>query len=354
MLILQDPTDPNSTYLLESIFEACESATKVAGAFAFASLPGIRLVTQGTAFQAILENHEVDLVVGIDAVTNNAALDELLRVGQSRPNFQVRAFLNPRNDVIFHPKFCWTKRAETGILIAGSGNLTESGLLGNWEAYSLETLASEQLTDLENAWNAWTERHEPYLRPLDDPEVRSIATNNQVLAIEGDLPTLAAEPSTRDPQVDEPEQVLIAEIPRSGNRWKQANFRKADYEQFFGARVGVRRLVVFRHVGSDGTLSPYEHDRPSVEVASQNYRFELDAASGLPYPDEGRPIGVFIRRATRTFWYHLLMPGDLEYDNVIDILDESANDTDVRRLRMSLAELRRRWPTSPFWHAEGQ
>ena len=106
MIVIQDPADPNSTYLLESLLDACGSANKFTGAFAFASSAGVRLVTGSDEFTEIAENHEVDLVVGIDAVTNNAALDELANVSRRYPNFRVRAFLNPRGAVIFHPKFC--------------------------------------------------------------------------------------------------------------------------------------------------------------------------------------------------------------------------------------------------------
>jgi len=57
------------------------------------------------------------------------------------------------------------------------------------------------------------------------------------------------------------------------------------------------------------SLSDIEN-RQSVSVKSKNYRFELDAASGLDYPTNGRPIGVFIKVSTRIFMYHLFMPSD--------------------------------------------
>ncbi len=360
VLIFQDPMDPRSRYLLESLLDACGSARKVAGAFAFASSAGVRLVTQDTSFREVAENHEIDLIVGVDAVTNNEALDSLLEASSGNQDFRVRAFLNPRNDVIFHPKVCWTKKNDTGVVITGSGNLTEAGLLGNWEAYSLETLNRQQLIEVESTWEDWLERHDEWLRPLDDKEVRNRASQNTVMAQQGDLPTLQTRPETsEDERKSETDSqthpldgspVLVAEIPKSKDRWKQANFLKNDYENFFGARVGERRLVMFRHVEQNGKLSPYTHNRRSVEVKSHNYRFELDAATGLPYPQDGRPIGVFIRIATRTFLYHLLMPSDQEYPNVVRILDESDDNSSVRRFRMTALQLRQSWPTAPFWN----
>lgn len=353
MLIMQDPTNPDSTYLLESLLDACTSATKLAGAFAYATASGVRLLTSSDVFKTLIDNHEVDLIVGVDGVTNNVALDCLSEAAAGHDNFRVRAFLNPRNDVIFHPKFCWTKNDDSGSVIVGSGNLTEAGLLGNWEAYSCEQVDLERLGEVESVWNEWAARHEYCLKPLDDDEVRSRATQNTVMARQGDLPTLSTAPA--DDLAEEvesshpldPSAVLIAELPK--NRPGQADVGKPAYENFFGARVGEQRLVMFRHVEANGELSPYSHTRRGVEVSSHNYRFELAAASQLTYPKNGRPIVVFVRIATRTFLYHLLMPSNAEYANVLQILDDRDAESSVRRIYMNAAELRILWPTGPFW-----
>lgn len=359
MLVIQDPTNEQSTYLLESLLDAFRSAEKVAGAFAFASSAGVRLFTEDDAFAEVARQHPIDLVVGIDAVTNNRALDSLTAVASRYPNVQARAFLNPRPEALFHPKFCWTKNHDGGHLITGSGNLTEAGLLGNWEAYSVEQLNAAEITAVESAWNGWTTRHHGSLLPLDNPDVRRLATANHILAPEGDLPTLVAPPTPPTPE-EEPENlqlmpntadVLVAEIPQSGDRWKQANFHQEDYVDFFGVQEGVARLTVFRHVNSDGTMADYERNRPPVTVKSRNFRFELDAASGLPYPTNGRPIGVFVRVATRTFFYRLMLPDDPEYGVVLSLLERRAGPParEMRAERMSVADLRREWPNSPFW-----
>lgn len=76
------------------------------------------------------------------------------------------------------------------------------------------------------------------------------------MAREGDLPMLIA-PGAAGAATGEPDTtqlmpstavVLIAEIPQSGDRWKQANFDLDNYRNFFGAREGQQRLLVFRHV----------------------------------------------------------------------------------------------------------
>lgn len=182
MLVFQDPTNEQSTYLLESLLDAFQSADKVAGAFAFASAAGVRLFTEDAAFQEVARNHSVDLVIGIDAVTNVRALDSLLDAASGHPRFTVRAFLNPRPGALFHPKFCWCRTREGCQLITGSGNLTEGGLLGNWEAYSVEELNSPGIAAVESAWNNWTAKHHASLLPPDNTDVRRRVRPRTVMA----------------------------------------------------------------------------------------------------------------------------------------------------------------------------
>lgn len=81
---------------------------------------------------------------------------------------------------------------------------------------------------------------------------------------------------------------------------------------------------MLRSLNEDTSLSDIEV-RPSVSVKSQNYRFELDAASGLLYPVNGKPIGIFIQLTTRMFLYHLFMPNHALYAEITDWM--SANWT---------------------------
>lgn len=393
MLILQDPTNEQGPYLLESLTEAFQSATQINGIFAYASGSGIQLLTEDEAFQRIAKTGKVDLIVGTDAITTVRALDTLANVARQYPKMTARAFLNPLTDRIFHPKFCFTKRPKGGCLVVGSGNLTEGGLLGNWEAYSVEELSDGSFAKMQSLWNEWTEKHDERLLSLDNPQVRERVAANSVLAREGDLPTLVAgriragrhpvaaaaaaarakvgkrakrkvaavagvvatEPEPEDIQlIPNDATVLIAEIPQSGNRWKQANFDLDNYRNFFGAKPdAANRLVIFRHVNADGSVADYERNRPPVTVKSRNFRFELAAASGIPYPKKGRPIGVFIRMVGRTFFYRLLLPKDPEYATVSAILGQVAGplrrEDSMRRGRTTVERLRKEWPNSPFW-----
>jgi hypothetical protein len=144
--------------------------------------------------------------------------------------------------------------------------------------------------------------------------------------------------------------VLVAEIPKSGDRWNQANFDVGTYENYFGARVGTQRRIILQHISDSGQLASLE-SRPSVEVASQNYRFELAAAAGIIYPSNGRPIGVFIRQHNGVFIYRLILPSDSSYAKVRLILDsEWTGRTDrMRRVVTTAARLATYWPDAPFW-----
>ena len=357
MFVIQDPTNEQSHYLLESLLDAFHEAEKVAGAFAYASSAGVHLLTEDNAFQEVARNHSVDLVVGIDAVTNDRALDSLTQVCEEYPNVQVRAFFNPRPEALFHPKFCWTKNRNGGHLITGSGNLTEAGLLGNWEAYSVQQLDESGTALVESTWNNWTANHQASLLPLDDADVRNRASANNILAREGDLPTLVATPTPPAPE-EEPVTtqlmpptavVLVAELPK--NRPGQANFHLDDYVNYFGVQKRIARLVIFRHVNADGTMDEYERDRRAVIAKSGNFRFELAASSRVAYPNHGRPIAVFVRMGPRTFLYRYLLPEDPEYLTVTGLLEQRAGTASrpMRAVRMTVAELRQEWPNSPFW-----
>ena len=92
--------------------------------------------------------------------------------------------------------------------------------------------------------------------------------------------------------------------------------------------------------------------RPSVDVKSRNYRIELGLASGLDYPENGRPIGLFLRIGLRQFRYRLLMPDDAMYGDVHDFLaDRTLNLTrwtgregQMKRFRIEREELSQSLP----------
>lgn len=360
--VIQDPDDSDGIYLVEALLEACQDASRGGGAFAFATAAGAKLFLEDETFLAFAVEHSFDLIVGIDAITNNEALNAITSAARGAPGLNVYVFLHERQDSLFHPKFCWFRTPLGGRLVVGSGNLTIGGLRANWEAFSVISLKKSEAKELENTWVRWIETHSALLLDPTDPRVTARASRNTgwVRLVRSDDSTdgtvttgnETANGERATGPVRESQSVLVAEIPKSGDRWNQANFDLHTYEQFFGAKVGTQRRIVLQHVNADGTLAEAEN-RPSVAVRSHNYRFELEAASGLSYPRTRRPIGVFVRVATRTFRYRLLMPSDPHYAIARAFLDKewTGASNRMRRVCVKVNELRHAWPSAALWRA---
>jgi hypothetical protein len=344
---LQDPQWPDSAYLLEEILGECEGATSGVGAFAFASAAGVNLLLGDPQFSNYLAHHPFELVVGVDAITDTDALDAVHERSVAHPSLKVRVFLGTTSGSLFHPKVCWFRRKSGGVCLVGSGNLTAGGLRGNCESFAVVKLGLMQMQALDRMWASWSDFHNSELLPLNDARVRKQASENarqprllpeqesDILVEQGKGKTVVG------PAPRESAEVLIAEIPRGGSRWNQANFDLGTFRNFFGASPGHTQRILLTHVDVAGHLGSQEI-RPSVAVKSYNYRFELDAASGLEYPAKGRPVTIFVKVATRTFRYRLLMPGTQGYREVSDYLKTHAarEANRVRRLLTSVRALR--------------
>ncbi|MEK3933023.1 phospholipase D family protein [Bacillus sp. FSL R7-0642] len=401
MFYIQDGRFSQSLTTHEAILTAATSTQNIGsygvGVFAFATSGGASLVFEDQVLSNFLSNNRFTLIVGVDDITNTNTLDKLQELRNLyQPNLEVKVFFHNDSGSLFHPKFVWFKIDGEIRLITGSGNLTEKGLRRNREAFTISNLANNELRDFEEYWNLWFSENNGNLRDLDDEEVLRKAAQNATrfvrsrrLEIELEVeeenissetannppitepvneevapPELVDENSSFVPEILENEdyeawtiednpEVLVAEIPNSGDRWKQANFNRAVFEGFFGGEAGVNeeRRILLRHVGTTGTLEELEV-RPTVSVRSQNYRVELNAAGGLDYPaGDNRPIGVFIKVATRSFIYLLVMPGDVNYNEVLTYLNNSqlrvANR--MRRYLTDVEELRENCPNLSFW-----
>jgi HKD family nuclease len=362
-LSFQDPNDPDGLYLVEALLEACQKATRGGAAFAFATASGAKLFLEDEVFVTFAKANSFDLVIGIDAITNEEALKAIVKATDSATGVKVYVFLHDRPQSLFHPKFCWFRTPTGGQLVVGSGNLTIGGLRANWEAYSVNALGKAEASDIVTAWTRWMSDNSSFLLAPNDPKVLERAKHNTGWArlvkpeeesdkkkAKGATGAVSGEAATEP--IRDGDDVLVAEIPRSGNRWNQANFDLHTYEHFFGAKLGTQRRILLQHVDSDGHLADVEN-RPSVAVRSQNYRFELEAASGLRYPKKLRPIAVFVRVAKRTFRYRLLMPSDSHYATAQTFLDQKWTEQGnrVRRVVVKVEELRKAWPSAVLWNA---
>ena len=349
MLHFQDPFFSDSYTLHEALIQSCSLSVTGRGAYAFASKSGIEILLKDNEFDSLLERGDFSLIVGIDEITNIASIEALNSIKNLRPNLTVKAFDHNNRGSLFHPKLSYFRNQDsTGSLIVGSGNLTLGGLRRNREAFSLINLSIEELKRIEQFWDAWLLQSNTYIKDINDPTVIKKVKENQYvkrtrivhpeeLEIQQPVSIISDNIALHEDgwQFYSDSEVLIAEIPRSGNRWKQANFDINTFQNFFGANPeNNSQRILLRNINEDLSLSSIEI-RPSVSVVSQNYRFELDAASGLPYPAEGKPIGVFIKLTTRMFLYHLYMPNHPLYQEISDWLDGNWTGRSDRMKRIS-------------------
>ena len=339
-LRIQDPTAADAT-LLELLLECTEGADHGAGVFSFASTGGVKLLFEDRVFSKFISRREFELIVGVDAITVPATLNFLQKAETEHRKLSVRVFFHRQSDVLFHPKFCWFASQRHARILVGSGNLTRNGLLRNWEAFSDTRLPKREQIRLSRTWTAWRAANANLLKPVEDPEVVARAKKNETSRRrrheESDSGLAAAVPKDAS--------VLLAEIPRGSNRWNQANFDIATFRKFFDLRPGIYRRVVLFPVQRDGAIGEPEL-RPSVSVRSKNYRIELGQASGLSYPENGRPIGLFLKIGPRRFRYRMLMPGSAEHAAAAAFLDQrrSLPANRMAREMMSLARFKAAFP----------
>jgi hypothetical protein len=153
------------------------------------------------------------------------------------------------------------------------------------------------------------------------------------------------------------ESVFVAELSKSRGA-EQANIHLKYYEGYFGARKGSRRTITLSQVGADGKLGEEER-RGSIEVASENYRFELAGLKGHNYPEgDLAPIAVFVQTGDTTFVYRVLWPGDPGFDDVTAFLDAKdgprVGRNRMRQLPATIEELAQAWPDNPLVAAIGE
>lgn len=351
LLQFQTPGSKNKS-LLEAILSELKDARTGGGLFAWANSGGIRILLEDHAFEKYLNNGSFELVVGTDSITDQAAIDRLKLLTERHESFTASAFLSPSSS-LFHPKMCWFETDEYLAVIVGSGNMTLGGLRSNWEAYVSIRMTGDEREQAKLEIDEILRSVGRNTRSLDDQMVTERVSQNS--GNERTLQKIDHGENETDPFLDVAstvESVLIAEIPKSGDRWQQANFDKQNYELFFEAKVGSERRILLYNIDPSGEVGTVE-SRPSVQVASRNYRFELAAARGRSYPSTGSPLGVFLKIATGVFLYCLLMPDQAGYDEVSKLLAERWNGAQraKRRAQCSAEDLKSAWPSSQFWKA---
>ena len=414
-LMIQDPTYAASMRLGEALIDACNKGQDGAGAFAFAEENGIDLFLGDPDFGNYIKTHSYELVVGTDSITDPKAVSRLRAYCKLYHNLTVYAYVHDSKKYLFHPKLTWFETSSGGLSIIGSGNLTERGLYHNVEMYSYNALSNTDFAKLKSDWQDWLDYsiNSNLIFDINDPiidlavnlsaakKMRSFSTpksstgtttapdpslvalyktqpkttsvrktvttpipkkakpKKSSTVIATPIPTVApvVVAPTVNPvwTVSSTDRVLVAEVPKSSARWKQINFDKTSFQNYFGATPGGTAgtyRILLKSVDTAGVLGATE-PRPSVSVASHNWRFEISAANGLPYPTGGnRPYVVFSEASTRSFIYELLMPGDARYSEVNSYVNnwKRANGvTGIARFITDVSTIKPSTPSLGLW-----
>jgi hypothetical protein len=318
---------------------------------------------------AFIQNGNVDLVIGLDAITTDYALTKLSELSLKYDGFTSRVFHNDICD-LFHPKISLFE-FENGehVLLVGSGNFTMTGLQTNIEAFTITSGSLEEIASV-TLWDEFLEFHNTRIREIDDEAIEKAKGNRIRFArkkklveaeieveedVAGEEIQEEVEEITDTPlaaRLSENSRILIAQIPAAGGefgRWRQIHYNAAVIEQFFQATANSHQRIFLKEVRLDGSLGQDEV-RPIVYSASnKNYKIEVSARLGLGYPSNGRPIIILREMGVRNFLYMLIMPGDTPYNSIVNFLDENESvGKGLKRVITDSVHLKDIWADCPL------
>ena len=356
---IQDPTYLETTYLYEEIIGAAAGAASWRGVYAFASRDGVDFLIEDPAIEKLIyQGGKVDLLVGIDAVTNRPTLERLQKMEQKYERFRPRVFWNETAG-LFHPKlsdFSYSNGCRT--VIVGSGNLTPGGLMTNYEGYTVIAAEPDEQIDV-SALDEFLERHAGEIGLIDDKALER-AARNLIRPIKGGRSAgvavtgfsrhqSAGMPGRRVAAAAEFDRILIAKVPGAGGRWAQVHFNTEVVQQYFRISDYKTQRVYLRQITPDITRANVEV-RPCVySQSNKNHKIEIGAARGLKYP-ETPPVLVFRERQLRVFDYMLFLPGENGYELLNDLIQRlPATGRGFPRVITDMDTLQGAWPSCPLF-----
>lgn len=357
---IQDPTDDATQYFIEAIIGQVgnQRLESWRGIFAFATGNAVRtLFVEDPLVSRFAREKQVSIIVGLDAVTDVSALQELKRLCDEYENFEAKVFHNP-NTRLFHPKISHFRQDDgMSTLIVGSGNLTPGGLRNNIEAYSVIIGSDEELASL-SVWDEFLERHRDNIRDIDDEAFEKARQNRivrrarplQIREVEPEEPLAAAEEEEPEDGEAVNSRVLIARVPAAGGRWHQIHLNALVVTEFFRIRPNSEQRLFLRQVRQDGSIGN-EEVRPLVySLANRNYKIEVAARRGEDYPKGGTPpILVFREMGTRIFRYMLIMPGEEGYEELFELTERlPAMGKGTRRVNSNHEQIKAVWADCPL------
>jgi len=353
---IQDPTYAETTYLYEAIIGAMVNAAAWRGIYAFTSRDGVNYLIEDPVVKEFMHNGgKVDLLVGLDAVTNRSTLERLQELEQSHKFFRPRVFWN-EDSALFHPKishFSYVGGRQT--LIVGSGNLTPGGLMTNFECYTVITADRSEKIDV-SALDEFWERHTDKIKSIDEKALKRAASNlirpiSGTRRLDGTV-TRKTQPQKVIKSVAVFDRILIAQVPKAGGRWAQVHFNADVVQEYFRISNYKTQRVYLTQVAENGTRTKVEV-RPCVySQTNKNPKIEIAAAKGKEYPNSP-PVLVFREHQLRIFDYMLLLPGDNGYGAVIDLTHKlKVTGRGFPRVITDMDTLEKNWAGCPLLTSE--
>lgn len=319
---IQDPTSPPRSPLFDELVALAGNGEIdwIRMFFGFLTGSGLDALLAVPEVRHVLLHGEVEVLVGLDAVTDRPGLERLRALARENPRFRPLVIKNTTGALI-HPKML-VARYDDGrsVAIVGSNNLSLSGLSGNVEGYTIASFESEEQVDL-SEWDEFKSRWDGAISEIDDDALKTAEGNtSRIRRLRNAVRRTKTKPGSgiviSDGQAHEipelgvtglEELLLVAQIPKAGGRWSQVHYSAKIIEDYFGVKAGDHLLL-------------REFDSTIVEqrqvvyssTSNMNYKIELGAARRAgDYPASGRPVVVFRREsgALRRYRYMLLLPG---------------------------------------------
>lgn len=148
--------------------------------------------------------------------------------------------------------------------------------------------------------------------------------------------------------LDGSEFVLVAQVPKAGNRWHQVHMNAEVIRRFFRLRRDATVEAPFERVGRDGHSYGMQVRRIVYSEVNKNYKIEFDFSDALDYPQKP-PLLLVLEIELRRFRYMLVMPGDPGYEEMERLnLSLEPVGRGHRRVITTLAEVELRWPDCPL------
>lgn len=349
-LFLQDPTSLTAIRLLDILKEHFKEADEIYCAFAFVTAKGASMLfEQEEDVNKSLKKAKVHLLVGMDAITDTKAIKKLSELCFEFKNFKVDVFL-PRAGGIFHPKFSWVKKGKTGIVIAGSGNLTTGGLQNNYEAFTVSEAAQGEISILKKSWKKFLTHNKDSLFSLDAEEVLEAAKQNAKLKKVAKATRKSVGKKEHIVVLPKRDSAVFIEELTKGRGNKQRDVGTWAADNYFEETPPL----FLTHVDDIGVCGSTEM-RKIIPKGSSNFAIDLNASQGIESEEGKMPIVIFIRTQPRTYLYHIIQHGSAHYKTIHTYLENNGiKKAKAWRLEKALSakELKAIWPQAPFWSLE--